>query len=311
MTGKIIGTGSYIPDTRWDNNVLAGMMDTSDEWIRERTGIVSRHIADKSTVSEMACEAAIKALADAHESDDTFLAEDIDVIIVCTLASDVLLPAVSCLVAEKIGASKAFCYDLNAACSGFLFAYNTCVSYMNSGLVKNALIIGAEKLSEQVDWSDRGTAILFGDGAGAAIVTAADGNAHMVMHSDGSRYDALTLLTGQKMYMDGQKVFRFALKSVPEVIEELLLGADMKKSDVDMYVLHQANKRIIEGVAKRLGEDMEKFPMNLSEYGNTSSASIPILLDELKRSGAIRSGMNIVMAGFGAGLSWGAATITV
>ena len=198
---------------------------------------------------------------------------------------------------------------MNAACSGFVFAYNNAVAYMNMGMIRTALIVGSEHLSRITDWTDRGSCILFGDGAGAVVVTATEGQAGMVMHSDGAGGEALLCDYNGKMKMDGQKVFRFAVKSVPECVEELMTQMQITDEGVDYYVLHQANKRIIEAAAKRLKVSMDKIPMNISEYGNTSSASIPILLDEMNRKGMLEEGKRIVVAGFGAGLSWGAAYI--
>ena len=307
MTGRIIGTGASIPELVWDNNKLAEMVETNDEWIRERTGIARRHIAKDMGATDMAIEAAKKAI----ESCKEIQPEDIGAIIVCTLAQEEALPSVSCQVQAALGATNAFCYDLKAACSGFVFAYNTCMAYMQMGMIKNALIVGIEKLSSIVDWTDRRSCILFGDGAGAAVITASEEEGGMVMKCDGSRGDVLICPKGGTIEMDGQEVFKFAVRSVPEAINEVLDQMKLAKEDVDYYILHQANRRIVESVAKRLGEPIEKFPMNLEEYGNTSSASIPLLLDELNRSGKLPKGSKLIMAGFGAGLSWGASYITV
>lgn len=304
MTGKIIGTGSYVPELAWDNNKLKEYMDTNDEWIRERTGIVRRHIAEDKSTSEMAICAAKKAV-------EGFDAEQIDAIFVCSVTPDLAVPCIACEVQKEIGAVNAFCYDMNAACSSFVFAYNMAVSYMNMGMIKTALIIGSERLSGILDWSDRGTGILFGDGAGAALVTAVEGPSGMVMHSDGMGGEALLCKVGEKLFMDGQKVFRFAIKRVPEVLNELFEQMNITKDDVDVFLLHQANMRIIESVVKRLDLDMDKVPTNIAEMGNTSSASLGILLDELNRKGELKPGSRMVMAGFGAGLSWGAAYVTV
>lgn len=305
MIGKFVGIGSYIPSTVWDNNKIAEIVETSDEWIKERTGIASRHIEQELESSQMAIEAARKALADSEKKGIT--ANDIDAIFVSSTTSDKLFPVISCLIQKKLGCENAFCYDLNAACSGFVFAYNTAVSYMNTGVVKTALIVGAEKLSNVIDWTDRGSCILFGDGAGAAVVTAVDGEPGMVMHSDGFSGDALLCNVGKRMTMDGQKVFRFAVKAVPGAVEELMEKRGISDADVDWYILHQANIRIIESAVKRLGISMDKVPTNIANMGNTSSASIPILLDECRKNGMIKDGDRVVMAGFGAGLSYGAA----
>ena len=307
MTGRIIGTGVCIPELVWDNNKLAEMVETNDEWIRERTGIARRHIEKEKSASEMAIEAAKKAMESCKEIN----VEDIGAIIVCSIAQEEVLPSVSCQVQAAIGATNAFCFDLKAACSGFVFAYNTCLAYMNMGLIRNALIIGVEKLSSITDWTDRRSCILFGDGAGAAVITACDEKGATMMRCDGSRGNVLTCPAGSTLLMDGQEVFKFAVRSVPEAINEVLDQMKLAKEDVDYYILHQANRRIVESVAKRLGEPMSKFPTNLEEYGNTSSASIPLLIDELYRNGTLKKGSRLIMAGFGAGLSWGASYVTV
>lgn len=307
MTGKIIGTGASIPELVWDNNKLAEMVETSDEWIRERTGIARRHIEQEKGATLMAVEAAKKAMESCRE----LKAEEIGAIIVCTIAQEEAIPAISCQVQAAIGATNAFCFDLRAACSGFVFAYNTCLAYMNMGMIQNALIIGVERLSAITDWTDRGSCILFGDGAGAAVVKACDGKGAMVMKCDGSRGNVLVCPKDGYIRMDGQEVFKFAVRSVPEAICDVMEQLQLEKEDVDLYILHQANRRIVESVAKRLGEPIEKFPMNMEEYGNTSSASIPVLLDDLYRSGKLPEGSRLIIAGFGAGLSWGASYITV
>ena len=309
MTGKIVGTGSYLPKTVWDNNDIAKIVETTDEWIQERTGIVTRHIEKELKCSQMAIEAAKKALSDSEKKGIT--AADIDAIFVSSTSTDKLFPVISCMIQKEINAPNAFCYDLNAACSGFVFAYNMAVSYMNMGVIKTALIVGAEKLSNVMDWTDRGSCILFGDGAGAAVVTATEGESGMVMHSDGFSGDALMCDVGQRMTMDGQKVFRFAVKAVPSAVSELMEKMKLTDDDVDYYILHQANMRIIEGAVKRLKISMDKVPTNIASMGNTSSASVPILLDEYKKKGLLKEGSRIIMAGFGAGLSYGAGYVVV
>ena len=309
MTGRIVGTGSYIPELVWDNHKLAEFMDTNDEWIRERTGIARRHISEEMETSQMAIEAAKRAVENGQMRGELQGAQQIDAIFVCSVTPDMMVPSIACEVQKAIGAENAFCYDLNAACAGFLFAYNMSVSYMNMGLIKTALIIGSERLSGIVDWTDRGSSILFGDGAGAVLVTACEGPSGMVMHSEGASGDALICPKGEKLSMDGQKVFRFAVKRVPEVISELMTRMDITKEEVDLFLLHQANQRIIDAVVRRLGLDMDKVPTNIQEMGNTSSASLPILIDELNQKGALKPGSRVVMAGFGAGLSWGAGYI--
>lgn len=321
MTGVIIGTGSYVPSYVIDNNELSQFVDTSDEWIRERTGVERRHIASDETVVSMAAEAGRRAIDSAK-----IAPEEIDLIIVSTISSDVILPCAACEVQKALGAVNAVGFDLNAACTGFVLAFNTANAYMMSGLCKNALIIGSECLSNLTNWKDRRTCILFGDGAGATVLRAEEGKAFLPSaHSDGTKGAALTMKSRHDrngitkeilpqemikeeyfMKMDGQAVFKFAVKKVPEVIRDVMKSNDVKQEDVSYYILHQANRRIVEAVAKRLDEPMEKFPMNLNEYGNTSSASIPILLDELNKKGMLKKGKLIVLAGFGAGLTWGA-----
>lgn len=303
MVGKIQGTGSYVPEKVVHNSDLAKTIDTSDEWIRERTGIERRHIIEEDTTVSMAAKAAERALENAG-----ITAQEVDLILLSTVSSNVILPSTACEVQKLIGAVNAVCFDINAACSGFLFALNTAQAYIHAGMIKTALLIGAESLSNIVDWKDRGTAILFGDGAGAVVLSAEEGTIFpCVMHSDGVKGDALLCAPDTYVQMDGQAVFKFAVRQVPACIEELLTACDKKPEDIDLFILHQANLRIVEGVAKRLGMDIERFPMNLMEYGNTSSASIPILLDELNREGKLKQEMKLVFAGFGAGLSWGAA----
>lgn len=315
MIGKICGTGSYAPAHFLDNNDLAKIVDTSDEWIRERTGVVRRHIIEEETTVSMSVEASKRALENAGMA-----AEELDLILVATFSSEVLLPCTACEVQNALGAVNATGFDLNAACTGFLFAYNTAQAYIASGMYKAVLVIGAESLSNTINWEDRGTCILFGDGAGAAILRAEEGAFYRpVTYSDGRYGGALTCMSRHRknrppeeedldsyMQMDGQAVFKFAVRRVPEVIQEALTGADIAVGDIDWFILHQANKRIVEAVAKRLKADMERFPLNMEEYGNTSSASIPILLDEMNRQGKLKKGQKLVMSGFGAGLSWGA-----
>lgn len=319
MTGMICGTGSYVPVHAMDNHEIAEIVDTSDAWIRERTGVVRRHIIDieeESTVS-MAVEAAKRALADAATQP-----EEVDLILVSTISSNVILPCAACEVQKAIGAVNATCFDLSAACTGFVFAYNTALAYIASGMYQTILVIGSESLSNLTNWSDRGTCILFGDGAGAALVKAAEGRTYQpVTHSDGRKGEALTCQSRHVknwkelpeedtyMKMDGQAVFKFAVRKVPEVIKEVLERNRLKTEDIDYFILHQANKRIVEAVARRLDVPVGRFPMNLQEYGNTSSASIPILLDEIRRENRLKKGQRIVLAGFGAGLSWGASIL--
>ena len=284
--GRIAGTGSYVPETIWKNEDLEKMVDTSDIWIRERTGIGARHIAGEETVAQMAVKAARRALENAG-----ICSTELDLILVGTSSSESIFPNTACLVQDEIGAFRAACLDVSAACTGFLAVYELGQLYIRSGKAKNVLLIGADALSRLVDWSDRGTCILFGDGAGAVVLTAV----------------SLTCEKGTYLQMDGRAVFQFALSRVPEVIREVLKEAEVPVEEIDAFILHQANSRIIDGVAKRLKAPKEKFPRNIEAYGNTCAASIPILLDEWNRSGRAQKGQRIVLSGFGAGLIWGAA----
>lgn len=327
MAVNICGTGSYIPSHVMDNNGIAKLVDTNDEWIRERTGISRRHIVNGETTVSMACEAGHRALDMAGVSP-----EEVDLLLVSTISSNVILPCAACEVQKELGAVNATCFDLSAACTGFVLAYNTASAYLAGGIYRTALIIGSESLSNLTNWKDRGTCILFGDGAGAAVLQADIRKMYLpVTHSDGAKGGALSLkskhdrnvLTAAAdpdegvdyrrdeyfMKMDGKAVFQFAVKKVPEAIREVLKKNEIGQSDIDWFLLHQANRRIVESVAKRLGEPVDKFPMNIQEYGNTSSASIPILLDEINRKGMLKPGQKLVMAGFGAGLTWGASIL--
>ncbi len=322
MAVNIIGTGSYVPKNVADNQLLSTIVDTDDEWIRQRTGIKERHLSSgsKEGTSFMAIEAAKAALEHADVS-----AEEMDLIIVATASADTYVPSTACQVQGELGAIRATCFDLNAACSGFLFALNTADAYLETGMAKTALIIGAETLSREVDWSDRSTCILFGDGAGAAVLRREEGEGGIlasVTGSDGSQGDVLTCKgrgiqnpfyksRRKKDYiqMNGQSVFRFAVSTVPKYIKRVLKETGLEPDDIKYYILHQANRRILESIAKRLGVDMEKIPMNLDHYGNTSSASIPILLDEVNRNDLLEPGDKIVLSGFGGGLTWGATLV--
>lgn len=319
MTGKICGTGSWAPLKVWDNNDLARMVDTSDEWIRERTGVVQRHIAEENedTVT-MASRAAQRALEDAD-----IKAEEIDLIIVATISPTEIMPCVACRVQEKLGAEKATCFDLNGACTGSLLALNTAQAYLSQGIYQTALVIGAEKLSALTDWTDRGTCILFGDGAGAVVLKAEEsGRYAQVTQSIGKKGGALTLRSRNQIQyetdpkaketyiqMNGKEVFTFAVSKVPEAVKNLLSREKVPCEDIRYYLLHQANERIIRSAARRIGEDISKFPMNMDEYGNTSAASLLILLDEVKKSGKLQRGDKLILAGFGGGLTYGASLI--
>ena len=320
---RIIGTGSYVPPDILTNDNLSEMVDTSDEWIKTRTGICNRHIAKDMNNADMAYNAARNAVEDA-----CIEASNIGLIIVATSTPDCAFPNQASLVQAKLKAVNAMCFDVSAACSGFITALDIAASMLKTGSYKYALVIGSEKMSEIVNWKDRSVCVLFGDGAGAVVLKAVDNNTEddtgvsaghergiidSNIYNDGTGASVLTggrrfsdsCSTDIFIHMDGQEVFKFAVKSVPTAIETLLHNNNMDVNDVDKFILHQANVRIIESVAKRLKADKDKFPVNLNEYGNTSSASIPILLDELNRNGSLKQEEKLVLAGFGAGLSWG------
>lgn len=320
MSVKILGTGSFLPEKSVSNDDLSKVMDTNDEWISSRTGIRSRHISIEDTTSTMAVKAAEKALEDAGISAE----EELDHIFVATLSGDYATPSTACQVQKGIGAVNAVCMDINAACSGFVFGLNTAVAYARAGMGKKMMIIGVETLSKILDWSDRSTCVLFGDGAGCAIVEADEEREIFIdAGSDGARGDVLTceerhlnnLLVKddspmQQVAMDGQEVFKFAARMVPKSINKVLDEAGVSKEEIKYFVLHQANKRIIEAAARRLKQPIEKFPMNIDRCANTSSATIPILLDEINQKGMLNRGDKIVLSGFGGGLTWGSVYLT-
>lgn len=315
MTTRIIGTGSYAPDTIVTNQDLTEFLDTSDEWIRDRTGIGQRHVSSELGTAGLATKAALGALEDAG-----IPAEELDIIILATSSNDKSFPGGASDIQAELGAVNAVAFDITAACSGFIFALHIVHGFFKSGIYKTGLVIGAETLSKVVDWTDRGTCVLFGDGAGAAVVRAEDqGLLHMVMGTDGTKGwtlecqarslgNCLTKKVPEMgfMKMDGQEVFKFAVKKVPAIVKQVLEEHGTSQEEIKFFILHQANVRIIESVSRRLKIPMEKIPMNISQYGNTSAASIPILLDELNRAGKLEKGDKLVLAGFGAGLTWGA-----
>ncbi len=316
----ITGWGVSIPEPVLTNDDIAKMVETNDEWIRERTGIRERHIArEDQFTSTLAVEAALKALQVAN-----LAPTDLDLIIVTSSSPEYIFPATACLVQDQIGATKAGAFDLLAACSGFIYAVNMAAQSIRSGSIKSALVIGSETLSRFVNWKDRNTCILFGDGAGAFVLQASDqpgGVLSAVMHSDGSGADSLTLLGGGARYpasestvhegkhfvqMDGKAVFRFATRVMGSATKEALELAGLTTADVDWVIPHQANYRIIETAAKYLKMPMDKFVVNVDRYGNTSTASIPIAAVESIEKGQLKAGNKVVFVGFGAGLTWGA-----
>lgn len=315
---KISQVAHYAPAQVIENDDLAQLMETSDEWIASRTGIRRRHITKDEETSDLATQVAKQLLQKSGYAPDT-----IDFIIVATITPDSAMPSTAARVQANIGASQAFAYDLVAACSGFVFALSTAEKLIASGRYQRGMVIGAETLSKSLDWSDRSTAVLFGDGAGGILLEAADqphflGEIH---RTDGSRgRDLQSGVSGLAspfseagetipyLKMEGRAIFEFALRDVTKTLQDLLTRHDLSDEDVDYYLLHQANRRILEKMAKKLGSDMAKFPANMAEYGNTSAASIPILLSECVEQGSIRldGSQTLVMSGFGGGLTWGA-----
>lgn len=307
MSIKISGTGSALPEQVLTNADLEKMVETTNEWILERTGIAQRRIAKGDSVVTLAEQACRKALEDAGKRP-----EDVELILVATCTQEEFFPCVACQVQARLGAKNAAGFDVNAACSGFLFALGTAHAYLTAGLYRNALVVGSEVLSRIVDYEDRSSCILFGDGAGAVFAERKEGTASglisLVQGCDGPGGVALSCKTDarDKVHMDGRAVYRFATRQVPLCIEDALEKAGLKTEEIDVFLLHQANLRILEAIAKGLGVPMERVPHNLERYGNISSATIPVLLDELRKRGKIKQGQKIVMAGFGAGLTYGA-----
>lgn len=325
MKMKITGTGSSLPREQVSNIKIMDWVETSDEWIKERTGIANRHLSTGETVASLAADACKKALEMAGVDP-----AEVDAILLATCSPEWLLPCAACQVQDMIGAVNAVAFDINAACSGFLFGLTTAQAYITSGMYKKILVVGSEVLSKIMNWEDRSSCILFGDGAGAALVEAVDdsevsGMISFAQGSDGAKGMVLScrerlvknpLYTEENpeedfyVHMDGQAVYRFATRQVPDCIKNALEKVEMTVDDIDLFVLHQANARIIEAAAKRLRADISKFPMNVDRMGNMSSATIPVLLDELNRAGKINRGDKLVLSGFGAGLTYGACVIS-
>ena len=318
----VTGTGSYVPEKCLTNDDMAKIVDTSDEWIYGRSGIKRRHIAaEGEATSDMALKASKRALESAG-----LRADEIDLVVLTTVNPDMMFPSTACILQAKLGIRNNIpCFDLEAACSGFVYGMEVATRMMQSGVYKNALVVSSEKMSTLLDWSDRSTCVLFGDGAGAAVLSASDkvgvGVIGNVLGADGSDTAMLRMPAGGSLMptseqtvkeglhylqMDGREVFKHAVKIMQEKALEVLDICNIKAEDVALLIPHQANTRIIESVAKRLKIPSEKVYVNIENYGNTSSASIPIALDEAMRSGRIRAGDYVLLVAFGAGLTWGA-----
>ena len=326
MSGiEIAGTGSYLPSLVLTNDDLSKMVDTSDEWIRERTGIRERRISKGEPAWYMGRQAAAACLENAGVG-----AKDVDLIIACSITADYFTPSLSCIIQSEIGADNAFCYDMNAACSGFIYAVDAAYRYLETGGAKTVLVVCSEVLSKIIDFTDRSTCVLFGDGAAAAVLKKgenklfssylrAEGSSGASLLSrsienkspffteaDREEYRKFGPTNGHFLAMAGREVYRFATKALAESVEKACEKAGLAVNRLDLIVPHQANIRIVKTAADRLGGDMDKMYVNLDRFGNTSCASIPICLDELNRSGKLRRGMKIAIAGFGAGLTCGA-----
>ena len=311
---SIIGVGSYVPEKVLTNFDLEKMVDTTDEWIRERTGIRERRIAgENEATSDLGFEAARRAIESAKIDP-----KELELIIVGTSSPDMLFPSTACIIQDKIGAINAAAFDVSAACSGFNYALTVASSFIESGLYNNVMVIGADTLAKYLDWTDRNTCILFGDGAGAVILKAAtDGSGILASHlgAEGSGGKYLIMPGGGSrdpeakkrfIWMDGKEVFKFAVKVLPKCIKAVLEKAKLKTEDISLLIPHQANTRIIDFALRNLGLSKDNVYVNLDRYGNTSAASIPIALDEAVKEGRIKKGDIVVLAGFGAGLTYGA-----
>jgi 3-oxoacyl-[acyl-carrier-protein] synthase-3 len=316
---RIVGTGSYLPDNIVTNADLEKQVETSDEWIRDRTGIRQRHIAlPGQTTGDLAFEAATRALEAAGVD-----AAEIDLLVLGTTTPDIIFPSTACLLQHRLGANGCAAFDVNAACSGFVYALGVANNFIRAGAAKTALVVGAETLSRMIDWSDRGTCVLFGDGAGAVVLKAdaEPGVLSTHLHADGGHehllYNPVGVSRGftdapnhgVKVHMTGNEVFKFAVKTLDAVVDETLNANGLSRSDVDWLIPHQANLRIISATAKRLDMPMDRVIVTVDRHGNTSSASVPLALDEAIRSGRVQRGELLLLEAFGGGFTWGSALI--
>ncbi|HEX9686963.1 MAG TPA: beta-ketoacyl-ACP synthase III [Burkholderiales bacterium] len=313
---RIVGTGSYLPQKVVTNRDLELAVDTTDEWIYTRTGIRQRHVAaDGEKTSDLALAASRSALDAAG-----IAAGDLDLIVMATTTPDMVFPSSACLLQAKLGARNCPAFDVQAVCSGFVYGLSTADQFLRSGRYRNALVVAAEIYSRILDWSDRATCVLFGDGAGAVVLRrdSSPGILSTHLHADGSYANLLSVpgtvcggrVSGRPLLqMDGGGVFKFAVKALDDLVEETLLANKMEKSDIDWLVPHQANIRIIQASAKKLGLSMEKVVVTVDRHANTSAASIPLALDEAARDGRIRAGQHVLLEAVGGGFTWGAALV--
>ena len=316
---RILATGSALPERVVTNFDLEKMVDTSDEWIRTRTGIRERRVAaDGETTGDLAFRAAEQALRDAGVK-----ASELDMVVLGTTTPDIIFPATACLIQNRLGANGCMAFDVNAACSGFVYALGVANNFVRTGQVKKALVVGAETLTRMVDWSERETCVLFGDGAGAVVLEASSepGILATCLHADGGYkhllYNPVGVSVGfndeknhgVRIHMSGREVFKFAVKTFDALVGETLAAAGMHESEVDWLIPHQANLRIIEATAKRLGMSMERVIVTVDKHANTSSGSVPLALDAAVRSGKIKRGQNLLLEAFGGGFTWASAMV--
>lgn len=315
---SILAVDSYLPNKIVTNDALSEVVDTSDEWISTRTGIKKRHISTGENTSELCINVGKRLLDKSNTHPD-----EIDLIIVATITPDYATPSTACIVQGALGCKNAFAFDLSAACSGFVFALSVADKYIKSGIYKKIIVIGAEVLSKAIDWTDRSTCVLFGDGAGGVLLEGSS-NAGIIcedLNSNGN--DGLSLTSNympvnnifnkedadQYLHMDGKAIFNFAVKVVPSTINNLLAKANLTIDDIDYIVPHQANSRIINFVARKLKTSIDKFYINIHDYGNTSAATIPIALSDMDKKGLLKKHSKIILVGFGGGLTWGSMLI--
>lgn len=321
MYARIIGTGSYLPENIITNKYLEDIVDTSDEWIQSRTGIIERRVVLEEKTSDLALKAAENAIKAAN-----IKPEDIELIIVATITPDSFMPSTACIVQKRIEATNALAFDISAACSGLIFGMDIAAKYIQSGSIKHALVIGAETMSKSVDWTDRNTCVLFGDGASAVVLEASEetGIKEMYMGCDGDLNDYLALKArpianlihkeealDSYLTMDGQEIFKFAARIIKKSLKELEKRDSVSLDEIKYIVPHQANYRIMELVANKMNIPIEKFYMNLEKVGNTSSASIGIALDEMIEKNLLKKNDKVILIGFGGGLTWGAMYIEI
>jgi 3-oxoacyl-[acyl-carrier-protein] synthase-3 len=317
---RIAGTGSYLPEKVLTNDDLAKLVDTSDEWIAARTGIRERHVAaEGETTGDLAYHASLRALEAAGVD-----ASELDLIVLGTTTPDLVFPSTACLLQHRLGANGCPAFDVNAACSGFVYALSVADKFIQSGTVKTALVVGAETLTRMIDWTDRGTCVLFGDGAGAVVLKAdaETGILNTHLHADGGKKELLwnpvgvsvgfkpgEHNAGVRILMAGNDVFKHAVKALDAVVEETLEANGLDRSEIDWLIPHQANLRIIEATAKRLDMPMERVIVTVDKHGNTSSGSVPLALDVAVRSGAVQRGQLVLLEAFGGGFTWGSALL--